>query len=237
MGGGALWPHLFYFPRLPSFFRRRPWLLPLAIGRAACIRKDAIGRNRRLSTGEHRRLAEVLWGVGQTSRGADGDAGSGLAPRVGAYFPALSFRRRELSLGPGGCGAGQAVRPEDGGAGGSQRCRRGGMVAAAPGRTYLDAIGHLGGGDCDQARHRSLTRDPWQGAHFAIESYCLVAVWLCDPMDCSPQVSSVHGISQARILEWVAISSRRSSLPRDWTHICIAGGFLTVEPPGKPPSP
>ena len=44
---------------------------------------------------------------------------------------------------------------------------------------------------------------------------------LCDPMDCSPKGSSVHGISQARILEWVAISfSRGSSWPRDW--ICIS---------------
>ena len=39
---------------------------------------------------------------------------------------------------------------------------------------------------------------------------------LCDPMDYSPQSSSVHGISQARILEWIAISySRGSSWPRD----------------------
>ena len=39
---------------------------------------------------------------------------------------------------------------------------------------------------------------------------------LCDPMDCSPPGSSVHGILQARILEWVAISfSRGSSQPRD----------------------
>ena len=36
---------------------------------------------------------------------------------------------------------------------------------------------------------------------------------LCDPMDCSPPGSSVHGILQARILEWIAISfSRRSSI-------------------------
>ena len=34
---------------------------------------------------------------------------------------------------------------------------------------------------------------------------------LCDPMDCSPLGSSVHGILQARILEWVAISSSRGS--------------------------
>ena len=43
---------------------------------------------------------------------------------------------------------------------------------------------------------------------------------LCDPMDCSPLGSSVHGILQARILEWIAMpSSRRTSWPRDWTHI------------------
>ena len=43
-------------------------------------------------------------------------------------------------------------------------------------------------------------------------------VWLCDPMDCSPLGSPVHRISQARILEWVAISSSRgSSQPRDGT--------------------
>ena len=39
---------------------------------------------------------------------------------------------------------------------------------------------------------------------------------LCDPLDCSPSVSSVHGILQAKILEWVAIPfSRGSSRPRD----------------------
>ena len=53
---------------------------------------------------------------------------------------------------------------------------------------------------------------------------------LCDPMDCSPPGSSVHGILQARILKWVAISySRGSSPPRDWTRVsCIAGRFFTV---------
>ena len=44
--------------------------------------------------------------------------------------------------------------------------------------------------------------------------------WLCDPMDCSPRGSSVHGILQARILEWAAMpSSRGSSRLRDWTHV------------------
>ena len=64
---------------------------------------------------------------------------------------------------------------------------------------------------------------------------------LCSPMDCSPPGSSAHGISQARILEWVAISSfRRSLWPRVWTHIscspCIGRQILyhylgTVQPP------
>ena len=59
---------------------------------------------------------------------------------------------------------------------------------------------------------------------------------LCNPRDCSSPDSSVRGISQARILEWVAISfSRGSSRPKDWTCIsCTAGGFFTTEPPGKP---
>ena len=47
---------------------------------------------------------------------------------------------------------------------------------------------------------------------------------LCDPMDYSPSGSSVHAIFQARILEWIAISSSRGSSPsRDWTPIsCIS---------------
>ena len=50
----------------------------------------------------------------------------------------------------------------------------------------------------------------------------LLTLW--DPMDCSPPVSSVHGISQARILEWVTISSSRgSSRPRDQTHVACIG--------------
>ena len=53
---------------------------------------------------------------------------------------------------------------------------------------------------------------------------------LCDPMDCSLPGSSIHGIFQARILEWVAISfSRRSSWPRDWTRVsCIVGRHFTI---------
>ena len=52
----------------------------------------------------------------------------------------------------------------------------------------------------------------------------------CDPMDCSPPGSSVHGILQARILEWVAIPfSSGSYQPRDQIWVSyIAGGFFTV---------
>ena len=54
---------------------------------------------------------------------------------------------------------------------------------------------------------------------------------LCDPMDCSPTVSSVQGIVQARILEWIAIPffSRGSFQPRDQTLVyCIAGKLFTI---------
>ena len=59
---------------------------------------------------------------------------------------------------------------------------------------------------------------------------------LCDPMDCSPPGSSVHGILQARIPEWVAISfSRGSSRPRDQTQVSrIAGRRFILWPTGKP---
>ena len=52
----------------------------------------------------------------------------------------------------------------------------------------------------------------------------------CDPVDCSPPGSSVHGILWARILEWVAILfSRGSSWSRDWTQVSrIAGRSFTV---------
>ena len=55
-------------------------------------------------------------------------------------------------------------------------------------------------------------------------------------MDCSPPDSSVHGISQARTLEWVAISFSRG-LPDPGirpTPFALAGGFFTTELPGKP---
>ena len=63
---------------------------------------------------------------------------------------------------------------------------------------------------------------------------------LCDPVDCSPPYSSVHEISQERILECVAMpSSRGSSRPRDQTHVSYVylywqAGSLPLAPLGKP---
>ena len=60
---------------------------------------------------------------------------------------------------------------------------------------------------------------------------------LCNLMDCSPPGTSVNGIFQARILEWVVISySRGFSQPRDWTHVsctgrCILYHWATQEAP------
>ena len=61
----------------------------------------------------------------------------------------------------------------------------------------------------------------------------LVTQWwpsLCNTMDRSLPGSSVHGILQARILEWVPIPfSRGSALPRDWTQVSgTAGRFFTI---------
>ena len=58
-----------------------------------------------------------------------------------------------------------------------------------------------------------------------VRSVTQLCLTLCDPMDCSLPGSSIHGILQVRILEWVVISfSRGSSQPRDQTFIsCLAG--------------
>ena len=77
--------------------------------------------------------------------------------------------------------------------------------------------------------------------------FCLVKlqVWvcsvvsLCDLMDCRLLGSSVHGIFQARILEWVAISSSRDLLdpgmePASLASPTLAYRFFTTAPSGKP---
>ena len=60
----------------------------------------------------------------------------------------------------------------------------------------------------------------------------LSRVWFCNLMDCSLPGSTIHGIFQARILKWIAISvSRRSSQPSDWTWVShIVGRRFTIWP-------
>ena len=75
----------------------------------------------------------------------------------------------------------------------------------------------------------------WMGACWLLQS--CPAPW--DPVDCSPPGSSVHGVLQARALEWVAVpSSRGSSPPRDRTRVscvsCVEADSWCSEPPGKP---
>ena len=75
-----------------------------------------------------------------------------------------------------------------------------------------------------------------QGLYLACMSAqsCLI---FCDPMDCSPPGSSVHGIFQEGILEWVAISFPRGFGPgiklMSPASPALAGGFFTNEPAGK----
>ena len=71
---------------------------------------------------------------------------------------------------------------------------------------------------------------------YIIAVFLLLSCVFCNSMGCSLPGFSVQGISQAKILEWLAISfSRRSSLPRDWARIfCLAGRFFSTEPLGKP---
>ena len=61
---------------------------------------------------------------------------------------------------------------------------------------------------------------------------------LCHPMDCSPSGSSVHGISQARILEWVSFHFLLQRIflafPIEPASPALAGRFFTTAPPGKP---
>ena len=69
---------------------------------------------------------------------------------------------------------------------------------------------------------------PWEHwVKWVLKWLCVVScVQLCDPLDCNPPGSSIHGIFQARILEQVAISSSRgSSRPRDWIRV----SWLTIK--------
>ena len=69
--------------------------------------------------------------------------------------------------------------------------------------------------------------DQWCCVLFARSLSCVL--FFCDPMNSSPPGSSFHGISQARILEWVPMSScRGSSQPRNRTHVSCIGKWILL---------
>ena len=69
---------------------------------------------------------------------------------------------------------------------------------------------------------------PWRYKRYKITTR--IVFDSCDPMGWSPPGSSIHGILQARVLEWAAISfSRGSPRPRDWTWVsCVAGRHFNL---------
>ena len=74
-----------------------------------------------------------------------------------------------------------------------------------------------------------------------IHTYTQLYLSLCNPMDCSLSGSSVHGIFQTRILEWLPFSSPGDLpdpeiKPAFLASPALAGRFFTTEPPGKPPN-
>ena len=78
--------------------------------------------------------------------------------------------------------------------------------------------------------HFTVQRKLTQHCKETMQVKALVAqsrLTLCDPVDCSPSGSSVQGILQVRILEWVAISSSRGSCaPRNWTCVSCIGRLI-----------
>ena len=100
-------------------------------------------------------------------------------------------------------------------------------------KSYAIFLGHLDKIRWGPSITTSICKDNPVSGYMLFE--CSVAqpcLTLCDPLDCSPPGSSVHGILQARILEWVAmLSSRGSSRHKDQTRVFhvswIAGRFFT----------
>ena len=96
-------------------------------------------------------------------------------------------------------------------------------------------------------RSQSFMFEMYEGEHVCFHSIMVISVLkephttvplacnctqscptLCNPMDCSTPVSSFHGISQARILDWVPISSSTGfSWLRVWTHVSRSGRQFT----------
>ena len=90
---------------------------------------------------------------------------------------------------------------------------------AVPQKVNIELVTHV-----STPQYKCGLRIQWTAAAKSLRS-CLT---LCDPMDHSWPGSSVHGILQARVMEWIVMpSSRGSSWPRDWTHISNAPAVTT----------
>ena len=77
-------------------------------------------------------------------------------------------------------------------------------------------------GCCEVRRLLQLLVRESEKISMKVKVKLLSCIRLCDPMDCRLTDSSVHGIFQAQVLEWGAISfSRRSSRPRDWAWVSL----------------
>ena len=122
-----------------------------------------------------------------------------------------------------------------------------GTLLLMPSRPPGASLSFLGYSACpsrylQQAHHGFISAPCSRKSQIILLAYvCAKSLQLCltlhNPMDCSLPGSSIHGILQARILEWVARpSSRGSSAPQDWNCVsCISGGCFTTKPLGKPP--
>ena len=163
----------------------------------------------------------------------------GLNPWSGNWDPASCKaqpkKKKEDRVTPGSCvrlglaclvlWAGRQLEPTtQGEAGTVHGLHDRGPFARGPYLWKQNGKGNLQWGHSRHSQFYHISR-PCMHAACLVTQLCLT---LCDPQDSSPPGSSVHGISQARILEWVAISfSRGSSLPRDQTSVsCISRQIL-----------
>ena len=116
--------------------------------------------------------------------------------------------------------SGSAGQWEEGSKGGVCKC--GADIAQVPPKQRSCSPAASSTGQACLLPHTTASSSPFALALLRTESVLATqsCLTLCDPVDCSPPGSSVHGILQARILEWVAISfSRGSSRPRDRTQV------------------